>query len=94
MSHFTTLRAKRATFIIDRFYESKSILSTKIDLIKSQIPKVFKFTQHCLICIKKVKNNLPIGENKFFKIWISARKNQKYVQLPFVISNSYQVPAK
>ena len=101
MSHFTTLRAKRATFIfstIERLFLAffmqwrqcwvnlktfhisevkRSILmlsinsteyilmSIKIDLLTSEIWKVFKFTQHCLHCTKKVKNNRSKKINKW-----------------------------
>ena len=35
------------------------MLNIKVDLFTSYISKVCKFTQHCLLCIKKVENIRP-----------------------------------
>ena len=58
------------------FYAVKSMLSLKINLFTSVISKVFKFTQHCLHCIKKVKNQRLIS--KKFKITNSDPKSLSY----------------
>ena len=51
------------SIIFDLFCAVNSMLNIKVDLFTSYISKVCKFTQHCLLCIKKVEN---IRQKKIF----------------------------